>query len=574
MKYDIYLFSTLTRYNYFSLFLKKISLKMSLLEILLLILCVITRLTTSLCITGNISFNSIVFGDYTPIGIYNGKTAYIKTAPIYPSNRCSFTQTAALFDYKDTAYIATSLTPSLSPSISGIRMSCADQPISDPKLCTTWNMPTPSIPPTRLNIIDDECPKATCNQIDFVWNPAITQPSSCQGTYNLVNGSISNLYRKENSPSDINPYTYLYWRTQEQRWYCSTDESIIGCNGFIFDSDENTNPAKWNNQLIPGNTVSFGFNYYTFDNSSPVTMTGNVDMTCIGTRQPTMAPTLPTIPPTLVTNNPSKLTNIPTIVTNIPTKSTNNPTKMTNYPTIITDIPTKSTDNPTINPTIAPTIEPTTLTTNPTMNPSIVLSNQTAKTINPTKNTMNLTINPTNSPTITPTKMTNTPTINPSISPINNHQTEFPTKSPTILFSQKDEQKQVSIMIFMITIGSVVCLCITAVLFVGVYYGWYRNRKIKRAKSADSVGDTNLNSPYGKKSDKFGLEVNNPVILASEATEGDINDESALLQKVPVQPIINQNITKTDSIDDIMSKSENPDYTEREGEQIQMSNYF
>ena len=409
----------------------------------LLLLCVeYVFISESLCISGTTpnNINTLIFGDYISVGIFNNKPAYIKTGIFYTTSQCSIEQNMALFDWNNNVYIANTLQPS-NQGLSNIILTCNDGVISDPKECTSWTLPNDNNPFTTIIISDNECPKSLCNNVKWNWNPAISN-TICDGIYEYIDGNIPNLYRKMNTGPDnnINPYTYLIWKYDTQKWYCSNDENVIGCGPFGLNSVEVTSPVMWNNMFIPGNIVNIQFEYYL---PGPTPVQGNVDLECIGTRTPTMTPTNPTT--NTPTNIPTRITEIPTKETIIPTRVTDTPSKATFNPTDNTPFPSETpTINPSMIPTITPTFIPTSLPTNvPSINPSKTPTNTPTKNTQlptqitniPTKLTNNptkLTVNPTRNTNIPTTLPTNNPTTFPSVTP-SVLPTDLPTKSPTAI---------------------------------------------------------------------------------------------------------------------------------------------
>ena len=387
---------------------------------LLLILYIKSKyvISQSICMSGSTpgGINSFVLGDYMPVGPYNGKPAYVRTGPTYPTSACATNTDAALFSWRSNIYIAPVLQPSSGP-IQGIRLRCELGSWPDPKDCNQWRLPAtapiPTQPPfTTIDVATSECPKTLCDQIQFNFNPSIPA-DIVGGLYNHVPGEQDLYSRPNDSPgSPTNPTMYLHWKPQTRQWFASDDPNIYGCNPYSYWAQETTTPASFNPAIIPGSTVPISFTY----NSA----TRNVNFQCIGTRNPTMSPTIPTVVPTLnPTNTPTSLTNIPT---DFPTLITSNPTHSpTNFPSIATEKPTfMPTQQPSIS-TQNPTINPSSSTQTPTNIPSL---SSKSPTTTPTNIPTNLTSIPTNSPT-------NIPSIIPSINP--STQTDIPTNAPSFI---------------------------------------------------------------------------------------------------------------------------------------------
>ena len=404
--------------------------KMSL--ILFLILIDVILSSNEVCLSGNPPINAFMLGEYKYVGNLNGKPGYYINNEKYTS--CDSKE---LYLYWwEIGYFISDYYSKSHETVRKIRLICTEN-VTNPEYCDIWgefhNPPRHPTPYPSVSLTTGHCPKTLCNEINFKWKPSIN-PNVCAGNY-VYDDSIGydNVYVRHNVSYSPTNKLYIHFNRKLNGWYCGSDiNDITACTVRYYADQLKSNNNLWFTNRIINETIDLRFHYYTKNNGNTDKETGNVQLTCIGTRSPTMAPTkitdLPTNIPTVntiyPTNIPSQITINPTILTHFPTQYTNTPTIFTDIPTIITNNPTTITNNPTKD-TIYPTNNPSGTTINPTQSTYIPSGYTPNPTIPPTmKPTLSPVLHPTNYPSTPPTS--SNPSITPSLNPSNT-----PSKTPT-----------------------------------------------------------------------------------------------------------------------------------------------
>ena len=245
--------------------------------------------------------------------------------------------------------------------------------------------------------------------------------------------------------------------------------------------------------------------------------------------------------------------------------------------TLPTDSPTmKPTNNPSIFPTNSPMPHPTNIQTlteiptfYPTHHPTLFPTLFTTKS--PFKSP---TMKPTNTPSIFPTNssfsnQTEIPTLYPTNHPATN-VTEPPTANIHPIISnhqQKPFMLSIHLSTLMIIIGSILCFCITIILYILSYYRYkLKQQSISKQYDAVRLGRNTVSINFKGNHvhvPSKSFKDDNPVILQVIQTDGDIiiNNNS-----LPKQPSLNHRNTN-DFIenDNEMSDSETHKIVSNEG---------